>query len=175
MKRERFKRSKSIRFSFFSLSQPRPPTTPSLSTKKKTEQGEAWLYTPKHPLDRPSTRPPVVVMAHGIGAQKEMGLHEFAATFAESGLAAFVIDYRCFGGSGGEPRNHASPKRHVADLVASVEYVKVRDEREQDVFLRALTFFRSFLSSPTSEKTLTSGGEKNETKNVGLSLRPRRP
>ena len=40
-------------------------------------------------------------MAHGIGAQKEMGLHEFAATFAESGLAAFVIDYRCFGGSGG--------------------------------------------------------------------------
>ena len=164
MKRERFKRSKSIRFSFFSLSQPRPPTTPSLSTKKKTEQGEAWLYTPKHPLDGPSTRPPVVVMAHGIGAQKEMGLHEFAATFAESGLAAFVIDYRCFGGSGGEPRNHASPKRHVADLVASVEYVKVRDEREQDVFLRALTFFRSFLSSPTSEKTLTSGGEKTKQK-----------
>ena len=166
MKRERFKRSKSIRFSFFSLSQPRPPTTPSLSTKIKnrTRRGLA-----------PSTRPPVVVMAHGIGAQKEMGLHEFAATFAESGLAAFVIDYRCFGGSGGEPRNHASPKRHVADLVASVEYVKVRDEREQDVFLRALTFFRSFLSSPTSEKTLTSGGEKNETKNVGLSLRPRRP
>lgn len=66
-------------------------------------------------------------MAHGIGAQKEMGLHEFAATFSErGGLAAFVIDYRCFGGSGGEPRNHASPKRHVADIVASVEYVKVR-------------------------------------------------
>lgn len=67
-------------------------------------------------------------MAHGIGAQKEMGLHEFAATFAENGLAVFVIDYRCFGGSSGEPRNHASPKRHVADIVASVEYVKVRKE-----------------------------------------------
>jgi len=71
-------------------------------------------------------------MAHGIGAQKEMGLHEFAATFAEKGLAAFVIDYRCFGGSGGEPRNHASPKRHVADIVASVEFVKVRGGKRRE-------------------------------------------
>lgn len=132
-----FTRSTSFLFSTFH----QPP-------KKNTEQGEAWLYTPKSPLDGPSTKPPIVVMAHGIGAQKEMGLHEFAATFAENGLAAFVIDYRCFGGSSGEPRNHASPKRHVADIVASVEYVKVRKVFGK-FFSRLLTFSDSlfFFSS----------------------------
>lgn len=42
-----------------------------------------------------------------------MGLHQYAARFAESGLASFVFDYRTFGGSDGEPRNWISPSRHL--------------------------------------------------------------
>lgn len=63
-------------------------------------------------------------MAHGIGGQKEMGLHSFADVFARAGIASFVIDYRTFGGSGGEPRHWASPRRHVDDIVAAAEYVR---------------------------------------------------
>ena len=96
-------------------SPPSPPPPPS-------EDGEAWLYLPKRAPASPL--PPVIVMAHGIGGQKEMGLHGFASKFADAGLAAFVIDYRTFGGSGGEPRHWASPARHVDDVVAAARYVK---------------------------------------------------
>ena len=91
-----------------SLSSPAPLTrthtcTPSLTlspkikqNKQKTrnslpETGEAWLYMPKHPRTSP---PPLVLMAHGIGGQKDMGLHPFAEAFVGRGLAALVIDYR---------------------------------------------------------------------------------
>eukprot|EP00775_Hariotina_reticulata_P003758 gene3758-4017_t len=69
-------------------------------------------------------RPPVVVMGHGMGAQKDMGLDHYAAAFARGGLAAFVFDYRTFGGSDGEPRQWVSPSRHVQDWLAAVQFVK---------------------------------------------------
>jgi alpha-beta hydrolase superfamily lysophospholipase len=49
----------------------------------------------------------------GMGAQKDMGLGFYAEAFANGGLAAFVFDYRGFGGSDGEPRQWVSPTRHV--------------------------------------------------------------
>jgi hypothetical protein len=48
-----------------------------------------------------------------MGAQKDMGLNFYAEAFAAGGLAAFVFDYRSFGGSDGEPRQWVSPSRHV--------------------------------------------------------------
>lgn len=89
---------------------------------RSPETGEAWLYLPKLPAG--AAKPPILIMGHGIGGQKEMGLHSFADTFAQKGIACFVIDYRCFGGSTGEPRNWAAPARHVADFVAAVEWIK---------------------------------------------------
>lgn len=53
-------------------------------------------------LPRP---PPVVVMGHGLGSQKDMGLHPYAEQFAAAGLAVLVFDYRGFGGSDGWPRH----------------------------------------------------------------------
>lgn len=83
---------------------------------------EAWLYRPKAPASRP---PPVVVMAHGLGAQKDMGLHQYAERFAsDAGLAAFVFDYRTFGGSDGEPRHWISPTRHLEDWRAALAHVR---------------------------------------------------
>jgi len=58
------------------------------------------------------------------GAQKDMGLHQYASRFAAAGIAAFVIDYRTFGGSDGEPRNWISPKRHLQDWRSAIAYVK---------------------------------------------------
>ena len=71
-------------------------------------------------------RPPIVVLAHGIAGQKDMGLHPFAEVFAQRGLAVLIFDYRNFGGSEGEPRNWVSPKRHLEDWEAALDYVRVR-------------------------------------------------
>jgi alpha/beta superfamily hydrolase len=60
----------------------------------------------------------------GMGAQKDMGLHQYAASFVTGGLAALVFDYRTFGGSDGEPRQWVSPSRHVQDWQSAVDYVK---------------------------------------------------
>ena len=67
-----------------------------------------------------------MVAAHGIAGQKDMGLEPFAETFASKGLAVLLFDYRNFGGSEGEPRNWVSPKRHLQDWDAALDYVRVR-------------------------------------------------
>ncbi len=79
----------------------------------------AWLYLPKAVV-----RPPVVIMAHGFGAERTFGLEPFAERFAAAGLAAFLFDYRCFGDSEGEPRNWISPRRHLQDWEAALAHVK---------------------------------------------------
>ena len=39
-------------------------------------------------------------MAHGIGATKDMGLHNFAIEFSKNGLIVLLFDYLHFGLSG---------------------------------------------------------------------------
>lgn len=68
--------------------------------------------------------PPVVIMAHGFGAEMSYGLPAFAQRFAENGLAVFLFDYRCFGKSDGHPRNLVSPSRHLQDWQAAIKYVQ---------------------------------------------------
>ena len=82
------------------------------------EKCGAWLYLPE------AEKPPVVVMAHGFGADRLLRLPAFAEKFVERGLAAFVFDYRNFGDSTGEPRNLISPKRHLEDWKAAIEFVR---------------------------------------------------
>lgn len=69
--------------------------------------------------------PPVIVMAHGMGAQKDIGLWMYAERFCEAGMAVVAFDYRCFGGSTGMPRHWVSPKRHLEDFEAVVNHVQV--------------------------------------------------
>jgi fermentation-respiration switch protein FrsA (DUF1100 family) len=63
-----------------------------------------WLFLPDG-----TGKPPVVVMGHGMGAEKSFGLSLYADKFAAKGIASFAFDYRYFGESGGEPRNLVSP------------------------------------------------------------------
>ena len=79
----------------------------------------AWLYLP-----RTVARPPVVIMAHGFAAERTFGLEPFAERFAQAGLAVLLFDYRCFGDSGGEPRNWVSPRRHLQDWEAALTHVQ---------------------------------------------------
>ena len=69
-----------------------------------------WLYEPEG--GGPS---PTVVMAHGFSAVKEMYLDDFAAAFADAGLAALVYDHRNLGASDGTPRGDIDPRQQIDD------------------------------------------------------------
>jgi len=79
----------------------------------------AWLYLPAAVSDAPV---PVVVMGHGLGATREMGLAPYAERFAAAGLAVLVFTYRHLGDSGGQPRQVLSMTKQLADWDAAIEY-----------------------------------------------------
>ena len=73
----------------------------------------AWLYLPAKQGGPPL---PTVVMGHGLGATREMGLAPYAERFVEAGLAVLVFTYRHLGDRGGEPRQLLSMARQLAEL-----------------------------------------------------------
>jgi len=104
---------------------------PSLDTGLRPESGRqvttlwldvagarlhAWLVTP-------ATKPPwpLVAMAHGWAAVKEMNLDLFAAAISDAGLAALVFDHRGFGASSGLAGD-IDPELQIADYRAALSY-----------------------------------------------------
>lgn len=86
-----------------------------------------WLSMPDG--DGPT---PVVVMAHGLGAVKEMGLGPFAERFVDAGYACLVFDYRHFGASGGEPRQLLSVRHQLEDWKAAIGHVRSRPDLDSN-------------------------------------------
>ncbi|WAC57311.1 alpha/beta hydrolase [Gordonia sp. SL306] len=78
-----------------------------------------WLYLPDA-----ATPAPVIVMAHGLGAVKEMRLDAFAERFTDAGYACLVFDYRHFGASDGSPRQLLSIRRQLADWAAAIAHAR---------------------------------------------------
>jgi fermentation-respiration switch protein FrsA (DUF1100 family) len=66
----------------------------------------------------------LVVMGHGLGAVREMGLAEYAERFAAAGIAALVFTYRHFGDSGGQPRQLLDIGRQLEDWAAALAYAR---------------------------------------------------
>lgn len=92
-----------------------------------TEDGVAlrgWLYRP----DEGGGPFPVIVMAHGFSATKEMHLDDFADVFAAAGFAVLVYDNRNLGASGGEPRGEIDPWQQVRDYRTAITWVSARPE-----------------------------------------------
>lgn len=85
----------------------------------------AWLYRPDAEGmaggiaggDRP-----VVILGHGLGATKEMGLDAYARRFVEAGFVALAFDYRGFGASTGEPRQWLDVRRQLDDWQAAIDF-----------------------------------------------------
>ena len=83
-----------------------------------------WFYTPdtgKGPF-------PVVVMAHGFTATKEMTLDRYAEVFAAGGIAALVYDNRCLGDSDGLPRHEVDPVAQRRDYRCAITYAQSLSE-----------------------------------------------
>jgi fermentation-respiration switch protein FrsA (DUF1100 family) len=95
----------------------------------KTDDGitlRGWHYVP----ERRSGRVPVIIMAHGFSAVKEMYLDKFAEAFAAAGLSALVFDNRNFGASGGEPRQEIDPWRQVRDYRDAITFAEALEETD---------------------------------------------
>ncbi|MGX1774740.1 alpha/beta hydrolase [Nocardia brasiliensis] len=85
-----------------------------------SEQCAAWLYRPD---GAPKPRP-LVVMGHGLGANREMGLDRYARRFAAAGMAVLVFDYRNFGASQGEPRQLIRIGKQRDDWRAAIAFAR---------------------------------------------------
>jgi len=77
-----------------------------------------WFY----PAAGASSTAPVIVMAHGLSAVKEMYLDKYAEAFSRAGLGALVFDNRNFGASDGEPRQEIDPVAQVRDYRHAITY-----------------------------------------------------
>jgi len=77
-----------------------------------------WLYQP----DPAPEQCPLVVMAHGYSATKEMHLDDFAEVFAAAGLAVLVYDNRNLGASAGEPRGEIDPWAQINDYRTAITF-----------------------------------------------------
>jgi hypothetical protein len=103
-------------------------TNPALSQRRElrfssgADRCHAWLYMPPPAAD--AGPPPVIVMAHGLGAVKQLRLAAFAERFQVAGYACLVFDYRHFGESEGEPRELLSLPRQREDWRAAVEFAR---------------------------------------------------
>jgi dienelactone hydrolase len=79
----------------------------------------AWLYRPAD-----GDAPPILVMAHGLGAVRTMRLDAYAERFSAAGYACLVFDYRNFGDSEGRPRQLLDIGMQLADWSAAVAHAR---------------------------------------------------
>jgi uncharacterized protein len=89
-----------------------------------TDTVRGWLYTP----DEGEGPFPVVVMAGGWCYVKEIVQPRYAEMFAAAGYAAVLFDYRGFGDSGGERRQHIDPHMQIEDYRNAISYAEALDE-----------------------------------------------
>ncbi|MEF2975926.1 alpha/beta hydrolase [Subtercola sp. YIM 133946] len=82
-----------------------------------------WLYTP----DEGDGPFPTIVMAGGWCYVKEIVQPHYAQMFADNGFAAILFDYRNFGDSGGERRQHIDPTWQIEDYRNAISYAETLD------------------------------------------------
>ncbi len=87
-----------------------------------------WLYVPEA-LDG---RAPAIVMANAISAVKEITLPGYAERFSAAGFVVLVFDYRHYGSSAGEPRNHLVPHEQVQDIRNAITWLRAQPEVDKD-------------------------------------------
>ena len=101
-------------------------TTPSTSQRQDVSFDahgssiHAWLYLPGN-TGRPA---PCVVMAHGLGCTKALGLDRYATRFREAGIAVLAFDYRHLGISEGEPRQLVWIPKQLEDYTVAIAFAR---------------------------------------------------
>lgn len=101
-----------------------PSSRKDVSFKIKGNSISAWLYLPEN-LSVPV---PCIVMGHGLGGTKVMGLESYAIRFQEAGFAVLAFDYRHLGESEGEPRQLIWIPHQLEDYKAAIRYARSLNE-----------------------------------------------
>jgi uncharacterized protein len=86
----------------------------------------AWHYGP-------GSTGACVVMAHGLGAIKELGLDPYARAFASAGHSVLAFDYRGLGASDGSSRQVVDIAAQQADWRAAIAYARTLPGVERTV------------------------------------------
>jgi fermentation-respiration switch protein FrsA (DUF1100 family) len=86
-------------------------------------------YTPDGMGDGPF---PIILMAGGWCYVKELVQPHYAAAFNNVGCAALVFDYRNFGDSDGQPRQHLDPWMQIEDYHNAISYAETLDIADPD-------------------------------------------
>jgi hypothetical protein len=118
-----------------------------------------WQYVP----DNVSGPAPVVVMAHGFSAVKEMYLDKYAEAFAAVGIGSIVFDHRNFGASDGQPRQEIDPWKQVSDYRDAITYAETLSEVNNDAI-------GVFGSSYSGGHVLVVGGIDRRVKAVAAQV-----
>jgi fermentation-respiration switch protein FrsA (DUF1100 family) len=95
---------------------PAPPPRSDVRFSVNDTALSAWLYLP----EQGSGPFPCIIMGHGLGGTREMGLDPYALRFRQAGFAVLAFDYRFFGQSGGEPRQLIWIPAQLEDWSAAV-------------------------------------------------------
>ena len=92
--------------------------------KSAGETIRGWLFTPDG-----ATGPfPTIIMAGGWCYVKELVQPDYAKMFADAGLAAILFDYRNFGASDGERRQHINPNAQIEDYKNAISFAETLDQ-----------------------------------------------
>ncbi|KAF8644739.1 hypothetical protein AX16_008304 [Volvariella volvacea WC 439] len=112
---------------------------------------DVWKFMPRGK----SELLPVIIMAHGLSANKSMGLRDYASAFAASGYACLVFDYRRWGASGGSPRHVALVKEQLEDYRTMIKYARHQPEFDpQRVIVWGTSFSGGHAITLASEPSL---------------------
>ena len=92
--------------------------------KSEGDMCRGCFYTP----DEGKGPFPVIVMAGGWCYVKEIVMPHYAEYFVQEGLAVLNFDYRCFGDSDGEPRQHINPYGQIEDYKNAISFAQTQPE-----------------------------------------------
>lgn len=68
---------------------------------------------------------PILIMAHGLGGTRGVGLEPFAEAFCAAGFTVLLFDYRHFGTSDGEPRQLVTVERQLQDWRSAIRFARL--------------------------------------------------
>ena len=85
-----------------------------------------WLYLPAE--RKPGTKLAAIVCANAITATKEITLPLWAERLAEAGFAVLAFDYRGWGTSAGEPRQHFVAYDQLQDVRNAITWLGFQPE-----------------------------------------------
>ncbi|QBK03571.1 alpha/beta fold hydrolase [Hylemonella gracilis] len=96
----------------------------------------AWLHQPDGPGPHPC-----VVVAHGIGAIRQVRLSAYARRFTDAGVALLTFDYRHWGESSGHPRFLCAIGKQHQDIRCAIDAAQAHPDIDPArVFLFGTSF-----------------------------------